>query len=43
MSEEVWCDNCGCSDPELVWKNSCGLVHCDNCCCDEEDEGYEDE
>jgi len=34
---DVWCDNCGCDDPELVTKNSCDLVRCENCCWEEED------
>lgn len=33
MSEEleVWCDNCGCDDPEIVTRNSCGIQRCENC------------
>ena len=36
---KVWCDNCGCDDPELVTRNSSDLQHCENCGWEEEDIG----
>ena len=37
------CPECGCEDPKLVRSNSCGLIRCDNCCYEEEDEGWEED